>query len=98
MEVVNQKSVLDDLPGFWIRRIHKLHRCVEEFIEAIFCDAIKYYPMTRNPDGTVNIHWKVRWWNPAAWIAFSRTVIFRDRCGCTFYLKSIEDREIPRDT
>lgn len=76
--------------GFWIRRIHKLHRCVEEFIEAIFCDAIKYYPPINNPDGTFDIQSTVRWWNPAAWVAYSRTVIFRDRCGCTHYLKKPE--------
>ena len=84
---------MDSLPGFWMRRLYKLHRSAEEFVEAVLCDAVKYDPMTHNPDGSTTLHWKVRWWNPAAWIAYSRTVIFRDKYGCAYY-RRVTDGEI----
>ncbi len=80
-----------DLPGFWMRHIHKLHRSVEELIEAVLCDAVKYDPPTHNPDGSATLHWKVRWWNPAAWIAYSRTMIFGDKCGCAYYRRGTDE-------
>jgi len=71
--------------GFLLRRIHKLHRAVEELIEALLCDAVRPGKAKPSPGGGVYWHCHVRWWNPAAWVAWSRVVVFRDRYGSAFY-------------
>jgi len=65
-------------PGFVLRRVHKLHRAVEELIEALLCDAVtlelELLPGRRGG----RRYYRIRWWNPAAWVAWSRTILFRD--------------------
>lgn len=67
--------------GFWLRRIYKLHLAFEELIEALLCDAVVYEPLEAMPEGGFRVRWYVRWWNPAAWIGWSRTRLFGDRFG-----------------
>lgn len=75
-------------PSQWRRRLH--HRVcevligVEHIIAGLLCDAVwtKFGPL---PGGGVWVNHKVRWWNPAAWVGWFRTIVLGDRCGSAYY-------------
>ena len=74
--------------GLLLGRIHLLHIAAEYFFRAI-CGADKVFlPSTRRPGGGHSIPYKLMWWHPAIWVAWSRIVIFRDEYGSAYFIPS----------
>lgn len=71
------------------RRIIKIHMALEMFIEAIFCKQSSFETVSQHTDSngyqvlTCEVH--IRYWNPATWVAWSRTMIFGDICGSAWF-------------
>lgn len=72
-------------PPWWLRRICKSLYGLQKIIEAFTCNAEVIYEWKALASGGVTFRMRVRWWNPAAWVGWIRTVIFRDRQGCAYY-------------
>ncbi len=50
--------------------------------------AVKLNGVTKLTSGGAMIHAHVRWWNPAAWVAWFRTIKLGDHQGCAYYRKN----------
>ncbi len=50
--------------------------------------AVKLNGVTKLTSGGAMMHTTVRWWNPAAWVAWFRTVKLGDDFGSAYYRES----------
>lgn len=73
--------------GRFLWRIQKFLHGVEEILESLICEAVRMGKVSRVSDGGLHISHHVRWWNPAAWVAWIRVVVFRDLFGSYYYGK-----------
>lgn len=69
-------------------RICRILWAIELIIESCTCSAVWVGNWKLLPNGGATSEEKVRWWNPASWIAWFRTVVLRDDLGCAYYRKT----------
>lgn len=70
---------------FLLRRIYKFLNGLQEIAESVTCDSVRRGDIVRLESGGATLEYWVRWWAPATWLAWMRTVVFRDDCGCAYY-------------
>lgn len=74
-------------------RIHKFLHGLQEIIESVSCNSVKFGRKWELESGGERFEYCIRWWNPASWIAWIRTVVFRDDSGCAYYRRSWRKHE-----
>lgn len=73
---------------FVLRRVCKFLTGVQDIVESLTWDSVKFGRVIKLGSGGLKHKYQVRWWVPATWVAWLRTVILRDDFGCVYYRRS----------
>ena len=81
--------------SFLLRRIYKFLGGLQDIVESVTCDSVKFGRATLLESGGATQECWVRWWAPATWLAWIRTVVFRDDFGCFYYRRRNQNASQP---
>ena len=94
-----QKEIRESylLQGCLLRRVQKFLLGIQYLLESIICDPVKMESPLFFPD-RVDLPYHVRWWNPAAWVGWTRTIVFGDLFGAAYYRRKRTDAQNTKQT